>query len=239
VSDSAIPPDGGCGDAAVYLLGLLGDEQNDAFLEHARSCAVCRDEIGSLQATVDVLPATVPQLPAPESVKTRVMAVVRKEALPETRSPLREPARRRWLAPAQLKPRRSALALGAAVLVAAGAAIGAHSASSPSGGSTRVVSADVTIAGARASLHLSAGHDWLTVAGIPQPPAGQVYEIWVKRPGGSAQPTSSLFTPTKAGTATAAVPGTLSRASEVMVTQEPAGGSLAPTSTAIIVARVA
>jgi anti-sigma-K factor RskA len=239
VSDSAISPDGGCGDAALHLLGLLDDEQNEAFLEHARSCAVCRDEIGSLQAAVDVLPATVPQLSAPEHVKRLVMKVVHGEAVPDARAPRRLPGVRRWLAPVQLTSPRPALALGAAVLVAVGVAIGALSASSPSGATTRVVSADVTIAGARATLHQSGGHDWLTVAGMPQPPAGRIYEVWVKRPGGSPQPTSSLFTPTKAGTASAAVPEGLSHGSEVMVTQEPAGGSQAPTSMAIIVARVA
>ena len=74
------PPDGRCGDAAIYLLGLLDEQQSARFTAHADSCAVCRDEVGALAPAVDLLPATVPQLDAPEHVKRRVMTVVRAEA---------------------------------------------------------------------------------------------------------------------------------------------------------------
>jgi Anti-sigma-K factor rskA len=238
VSGSSFTPDGGCGDAALYLLDLLDGEQKAAFLEHSQSCAVCRDEIGALQAAVDALPTTVPQLAAPEHIKRLVMTTVRGEATnPKSRPAPRGPGRLRgWLSYRQPPSRRPALALAATLLVAAGVGIGTQLSSS-TGGATQVVSAEVTIPGARAMLHQSAGHDWLTVAGMPQPSAGHVYEVWVKHPGGPAQPTSSLFVPTTSGVATAAVPSDLGRASEVMVTQEPAGGSQAPTSTAVIVAR--
>ena len=284
--------DGRCGDAAIYLLGLLDERHAKRFLDHAGACAVCRDELGALRPAVDVLPATVPQLAAPAHVKRRLMSVVRSEARTAPADASREGtswksssrdgfsrdgasregasregasrkgasledasredasrgrATRRaagglWdrLLP-RPRSRRPALALTAACLLAGGAAIGALAGSggAGSGGSaTRVISADVTIAGASAALHESAGHDWLTVAGLPQPRAGRVYEVWVKRPGGPPQPTSSLFAPTRAGSATAAVPSDLPHASEVMVTQEPAGGSELPTTAAVIVARV-
>jgi hypothetical protein len=251
--DMPAPPDGRCGDAAIYLLGLLDGEQSVRFREHADACAVCRDELGALQPAVDVLPATVPQLDAPEYVKQRVMNAVRAEARVADTSQRgaaatheRQPqagASRLAGAWERLLPRRGArhpaLVLAATALLAGGIAIGSQvSGGSGAGARPRVFDADVTIAGAHAALHESTGHNWLTVAGLPQPRAGRVYEVWVKHPGGLPQPTSTLFSPTSSGTATAAVPDDLGHASEVMVTQEPAGGSALPTSAPVIVAHV-
>ena len=233
---SSLPANRCCGDAAVYLLGLLDEQHSSAFLEHARSCAVCSDELAALAPAVDSLPATVPQLSAPEHAKRRVMTVVRSEAGQATRSSFRVRGR------AAL--RRPALVLACAGLLAAGAAIGALStpfgggSTREGGGSARTVSAHVTLAGASATLHQSDGHVWLTVSKLPEPAAGHVYEVWVKRPGlTSPQPTNSLFAPTTSGTATVDVPGG-SGASEVLVTQELAGGSPLPTGPAVIVAHL-
>jgi hypothetical protein len=249
--------DGGCGDAALYLLDLLDGERAVRFLEHVRGCAVCGDELGALAPAVDVLPSAVPQLAAPAHVKGQVMAIVRAEARREEAR--REEARRgevagaaaagprglrAWWTPRGVRP--ATVALGASALLAGGVAIGALSFSSSSSGgagggagNARVISAEVTLAGASAALHQSGGHAWLTVAGLPQPRAGDVYEVWLKRRGRLPQATSSLFAPTASGTGTVAVPGDLGGVSEVMVTEEPAGGTQLPTSPAVIVARVA
>lgn len=229
-----------CGDAAVYLLGLLDEPHSGAFLAHARSCAVCSDELVALAPAVDSLPATVPQLSAPGHVKRHVMAAVRSEAGQAARSSSRPHRVRGWTS-----RRGPVLALVCAGLLAAGVAIGALS--TPLGGgsardggvSARSVSADVTLAGASATLHQSGGHTWLTVSKLPEPAPGHVYEVWVKRPGATPpQPTDSLFAPTASGAATVDVPGT-GGASEVLVTQEPAGGTLRPTGPAVILARLA
>jgi hypothetical protein len=239
--DSSIPVDRCCGDAAVYLLGLLDEQHSNAFLEHARSCSVCSDELDALAPAVDRLPAAVPQLSAPDHVKRRVMTIVRSEAAASearSSSPHAPRARRRFL------PRRSALALACAGLLAAGIAIGGLSTpfrggtDRDSGSTTRVVSADVTLAGARAMLHQSGGNTWLTVSAMPAPSPGHIYEIWVKYPGHTRpQPTDSLFTPTASGAGSVEVPGGLG-ASLVMVTQEPDGGSPLPTTTPVIVAHL-
>lgn len=245
-------PDGGCGDAAIYLLGLLGEEQTKHFREHAETCAICRDEVGALRPAVDVLPATVPQLDAPAYVKRNVMAIVHAEAARQghaSRASDAAHAEASWegavrsvglwdrLLPRQ-GARRPALALASVALLAGGAAIGALSSSGSGAGARQVISANVTIAGARATLDEDGGHNVLTVAGLPQPRAGHVYEVWVKRHGALPQPTSTLFTPTDSGEATVAVPSDLGAATEVMVTQEPAGGSVLPTTSPVIVARV-
>ncbi len=239
-ADDSSPAGDGCGDAAVYLLGLLDERHSEVFLEHARLCALCSDDLAALAPAVDSLPTTVPRVSAPAHVKRDVMAAVRSEAAQQaTRSSPRPRKARRRLA-----LRRPALALAGAGLLAAGVAIGGLStpfgggSASVGGSSARVVSAEVTLVGASATLHQSSGHIWLTVANMPEPSSGHVYEVWLKRPGHALpQPTNSLFAPTSSGAATVAVPDS-GGASEVMVTQEPSGGSPLPTGPAVIVARL-
>jgi hypothetical protein len=237
--DSPSPAGRCCGDAAVYLLGLLDEQHSRAFLEHARSCALCGDDLAALGPAVDSLPTTVPQVSAPAHARRQVMAVVRSEAAQRAaRSSPRPRVARGRLA---LRP---ALALAGAGLLAAGVAVGGLSTpfgggSAQVGGSAaRVASAEVTLPGASAALHQSAGRAWLTVSNMPEPSSGHVYEVWVKRPGRALpQPTNSLFAPTSSGAATVAVPDS-GGATEVLVTQEPAGGTQVPTGPAVILARL-
>ncbi len=247
------PGDGGCGDAALYLLGLLDERHSRMFVEHARTCALCSDDLAALAPAVEHLPTTVRQVPAPAHAKRQVMAVVRSEAAQRaTRSSSRASQRATQSARSSSRARgmarrrfalRPALALAGAGLLAAGVAIGALSTPfgggpAPAGSSARVMSADVTLAGASAALHQSGGHTWLTVADMPEPSSGHVYEVWLKRPGhAEPQPTDSLFAPTSSGTATVAVPDS-GGASEVLVTQEPAGGTQLPTASPVIVAHL-
>jgi hypothetical protein len=238
------PGEGGCGDAAIYLLGLLDEEHSGAFLEHSRSCALCSDDLAALSPAVDSLPASVPQVSAPAHAKRHLMAVVRSEAPQAQRAPSRPVAQRWWTGLRRDPSRRPMLALAGAGLLAAGIAVGSlstpfggGSAGRSPGGSARVVSADVTLPGARAALHESGNLTWLTVAKMPEPASGHVYEVWLKRPGGAPQPTDSLFAPTASGAATVNVPAA-PRNGEVLVTQEPAGGSQQPTGPVLIVAHL-
>jgi hypothetical protein len=236
-----LPGEGGCGDAAIYLLGLLEEEHSRAFVEHARTCALCSDDLAALGPAVDSLPAAVPQVSAPTHAKRHVMAVVRSEATQARRASSRRGVQRRWVGLRRLPSRRSTLALAGVGLLAGGVAVGGLSTpfgGGSAGGAARVVSADVALPGASAMLHESRGDTWLTVAKMPEPAAGHVYEVWLKRPGGAPQPTDSLFAPTASGAATVNVPAARG-AGEVLVTQEPAGGSRRPTGPVLIVAHLA
>jgi hypothetical protein len=249
--DLPSPADGGCGDGALYLLGLLDERHRRMFVEHARTCALCSDDLAALGPAVEHLPTTARQVPAPAHAKRQVMAVVRSEASQQaarfpshaSQQAARSSSRARGT-PRRRFALRPALALAGTAMLAAGVAIGALSTpcgggSTPAGGSSaRVVSADVTLAGASAALHQSGGHTWLTVADMPEPSSEHVYEVWVKRPGhAEPQPTDSLFAPTASGTATVAVPDS-GGANEVLVTQEPSGGTQLPTAPAVIVAHL-
>jgi len=233
--------DGLCGDTAVYLLGLLDERRSAEFAEHARTCSVCSDELAALGPAVEWLAGAVPQVQAPGSAKQRVMEAVRAEATRAAKGTAHRATRRRRQARRAPIPTRALALAGASLVLAlaviAGALIGA--ASNRSGGSAaRSVSAEVTLAGAKATLHLQGGHTWLTISGMHGPSPGHVYEVWVKYPRHTLpSATDSLFAPTSTGAASVEVPGG-SSASEVMVTQEPAGGSRLPTSAPVIVARV-
>jgi hypothetical protein len=78
----------------------------------------------------------------------------------------------------------------------------------------------------------------LVVSGMPEPPIGEVYEVWVNHASGQPRPTDALFTVTSTGDGTVEVPGTLRGVREVMVTSEPLGGSSSPTSAAVLRLRV-
>ncbi len=93
--------EGDCGGhAAPYVLGALTEAEHEAFAHHLASCAVCREEVGALQAVASSLPAAVPQLEAPPELKQRVMAVVHEDAerarASQTRRAPALATRRRW-----------------------------------------------------------------------------------------------------------------------------------------------
>jgi hypothetical protein len=60
-----------------------------------------------------------------------------------------------------------------------------------------------------------------------------IYEVWLSR-GTAPEPTDALFGVTTHGSGAVAVPGSLHGVKEVLVTSEPLGGSLHPTSTPLI-----
>jgi anti-sigma-K factor RskA len=219
------------GDAAAYVLGALEDHEVTPFLRHLDACAVCRDEVASLQVVADMLPAAVSQVSAPRGLRRRVLATVYEEAeLFHAAGSRREPERspRRFWRPVP----RAFQALAAAALVAAGIVVGTVDLGGPGGSTSRVIRASASPP-TSAVLRLSSGRTELAVSQLRAAPAGRVYEVWLQRRG-QPQATDALFVPTSDGRATVAVPGDLHDVEAVMVTAEPAGGSTAPTSTPVI-----
>jgi hypothetical protein len=215
-------------DAAAYVLGAL--DEPEFYREHLATCTVCQAEVARLQPVVDALPATVPPKSAPEGLRRRVLSVVHAEAelLRVAGHEADEPPHRggRWR-----RPRGAVLAWGA--LAASAAVLLVLALTAGSAQRTRVTNAQVAIVGAHASLYQVGGHSELLLAGMPQPPRGRIYEIWLSR-GSAPQPTDALFGVTRHGSGAVAVPGSLNGVKEVLVTSEPLGGSSQPTSTPLI-----
>jgi anti-sigma-K factor RskA len=218
----------GCdGNAAPYVLGALPGDEYAGFRAHLETCSICREEVAALQLVADALPATVPQVSAPPALKRRVMSSLQAQQVG-----VGAPSPRRSRRPAVAS--RGALALvgaAAAVVLAIVALLGGGG----GGTSTRVIHAQVLAPGASASLVVSGERAQLDVTRMPQAGAGRVYEVWIKR-AGAPQPTNALFTISRGGSATVAVPGHVHGVKQVLVTSEPLGGSPAPTREPVIIA---
>jgi anti-sigma-K factor RskA len=228
----------GCGvDAAPYVLGALTAAEVEVFTAHLATCAVCREEVATMQAVVSALPAATPQVGVPAELKQRVLATVHSEASLHGRSPsASSPAT--VLAPARAIALgwRPALA-GLAFVAVIAAVVALALSSSGGGGSKRTIRAEVQAPRASATLRVSDGHAVLNIAGMPQTEPGRVYEVWILRTG-APQPTNALFTVSRTGSATVGVPGTIAGVKAVLVTSEPRGGSAVPTRKPVIVANV-
>lgn len=214
---TARPPD--CGhDAAPYLLGALESGEASAFAHHMERCAVCRDEVAALAPVLDALTATAPAQPVPRALRRRVLRSVRLEP----KAPVVR--RRRWIRAVVHSAPAGWLALGATMATAAVVvAIG-----SP-GPRQHTVPARV----GQAQLRVAGGHGELVVERLAPLPASQTYELWVER--GTHRPVpSALFGVSVRGTRDIAVPSDLHGVTRLLVTVEPRGGSLVPTTRAVI-----
>ena len=87
---------------------------------------------------------------------------------------------------------------------------------------------------AQATLRKLGSRAELVVSGMPEPPIGEVYEVWLESTGRPPRATDALFSVASDGSGTVDVPGTLRGVREVMVTAEPLGGSAHPTSLAVL-----
>ena len=92
-----------------------------------------------------------------------------------------------------------------------------------------------------ADVRLEIGDDGATLVArdMPAPPAGRIYQVWIKRPGEDPQPTSVLWSVRGDGSAEVAVPGSLDGVEAVLVTDEPPGGSDVPSKPPVIIADTA
>jgi hypothetical protein len=223
-------------DAATYVLRAMTDGEWEDYELHLHACADCSEKVAELEFASDALLSGVPQLSAPPAIRDRVMAVVRAEAelmraagASADRPVVTRPPRRFRLT---LRP-LSGAAL-ASVLLALG--IGGGMLLRGDGGTpTRTLSAESSSAG-KAQLRVADGAAKLVVAGLPAPPPGRVYQVWLENFNDRQPPapTDSLFSVSKKGRTTVYVPGDLDDVSAVLVTDEPIGGSEIPTGKKVI-----
>ena len=177
-------------DAGSYVLRALPDDEHERFEAHLATCEECQREVADLQVAADTLPLAAVQVGPPPELRDRIMTIVRSEAelLDAAQARAEEPAaapaapaprrRRRW----SLSLRPLPAAMAASALVAAGVIGGIVL---TGGSDTKTITGTVQIASApaaRASLQLSDDATKLQVRRMPPPPAGKVYQVWLKRP---------------------------------------------------------
>lgn len=235
-------------DIGAWMLGALEDDEAATFAQELNRSEALRDEVARLQPVVDALPMGVEQMAAPEAIRERLMATVRSEAQlqraaagePEpARATTSSPRRERRRLPFGLRP-WTAVGLASAALLMVGVAGGALVAGGGGGSSSATtVQAKVMFPGSRGTLvDRGAEGGRLTLTNLPAPSRGHEYQVWLLRKGGKPQPTDALFSPNGGGHSTVNVPGDLRKVDQVLVTEEPAGGSKAPTRSPIVIANV-
>lgn len=227
-------------DVAPWLLGALDDDERQAFERHLAACGRCREEVAALRPAVEALPLAAPPVVPPTELRDRIMRVVDSEAEllqaageQADRPPARKRARRWRSLFGGLRP---ALVGAFAALVIAIGVGGYLIGNAGSGGGAHVVAAQVSFPTAQASLHTEGDQASLQLANMPSPPPGRVYQVWLMHDGAKPQPTRALFV-VRSGSVN--IPGGTKGADRVLVTAEPAGGSLQPTTQPVIVAKTA
>jgi anti-sigma-K factor RskA len=235
-------------DLAAYAIGALGPEETVSFAAHLAGCDRCRGELHRLAPAVELLPASVEQLRPPPALRGRIMAAIAEQepadatvsaggTVPKPAKPSRPSLRERirgWHVPAL------PAALTAAAVAAAFAVGFLVRGTGEDTGPQRTTVPVVAAAGGgdvRGQLISDAGAWHLDVSHLPQPGAGRVYQAWVMRRGRDVEP-STVFVLARDGSSTVAIPQSLSSGDQVLVTQEPAGGSPAPTSRPLLSASV-
>jgi anti-sigma-K factor RskA len=208
-----------------YVLGALPELETELLERHLAGCESCRAEVEELRPVTAAIGRSVPQVEPPPSLKASLMEIVNAEAA----QPTRQRGRRSfgdWFAGVQ--PRMAAamavgvLALGVLVGVAVDQLAG-------SGGSeTTTVAAQVDrtrLPNGRASLAVEGDRGRLQMTGMPQPPAGRVYQLWYQH--GKSIERGGTFRPGRDGSYRADLP--VRGADAVMLTVEREGGAPAPT----------
>lgn len=219
----------GGGEVAAHALGALPADDERSFREHLATCSVCRDELAAFEQVIEALAMSVPHDPAPASLRSRVLAEVQREETSRAR------AARRPRSLSLAWPTRPAAAV-CAVVVTALAIFGATRLNPGHSARARVVDARVIGSAGSAHIAFASGRGELIVHHLPPPPSGEVYEVWLTRPGQRPRATSVLFNVTGAGDADLGIPADLSGVKQIMVTPEPAGGTERPTHPAVITA---
>ena len=217
---------------APYLLGALEPDEAGDFEAHLETCAACSEEVELLRVGAEALPASVPQLDAPPELRNRIMDIVQREAAllaaagPEAdRAAAAPPAREPWWRRLRvLVPAAAAAAAAVLAIVVIGG-----------DGDGRTLEAAQAPQGAAVRMQVAEEHSTLIAEHLPAPPSGRVYQVWIQREGSDPEPTEALFSPSDAGTVSVDLPGSMEGVEAVMVTDEPMGGSRAPTGETVIV----
>ncbi len=234
--------------AGAYVLEAMPEDEREAFERHLDDCAACREEVAELLPAAHALPMASPQMTPPPELKARIMAEVEREAAllaqagesadrPAAAPPPRGRGRERggWLSGWRLAPVAAALLIAG---VLAGTALDREPAAP---GQPQVRTVAVTVDPKRApdgtaELRVTDGEAMLVGRGMPAPPEGRVYQVWVMPKGSNTpKPTNALFYPRADGSVATTIPD-VSDAKMVLVTDEPLGGSDEPSRTPVMTA---
>lgn len=179
---------------APVALGAAAPDEIARVRAHAGECAICREELSSLEGGADVLAVAVPQhSPGPE-LKASIMEVVRAEAAArsqaaspaESHTPSTAAARRPWWRPALgLRPAIVVVASVAALLLGWNVALQFDDDSPRDEVTTLAVSGTEDAPGVTGRIVYVPGADTalVTLSRLPRLEGDEAYQLWVLRDG--------------------------------------------------------
>lgn len=212
---------------AAYALGALDPGEAAELERHLAGCEACRTELDWLRPAVQLLPESVERVEPPPELREGLMEQVRGEA--------HQSASRPW-GLHSLRSRGAGLSwrplAGLAAVALIAVAIGAYAIDGDSGGgdATTVVAGQAP--GVTAEMVRDGEAGTLHLANLDQLPPDEVLQAWVQR-GERVVSAKTLFVPNRDGTASATI-DEMDGVTTVMVTAEPRGGSVQPTSKPIV-----
>jgi len=216
------------GDLAAYVLESLEGDERARVERHVATCSECAHIIAEYRAVVGVLPIGLTPLPPPSG------------AWPAIRAAARGPGRRRWMRAAAWP---ALAAVAASLLVwnvwlhrelanrSPGPAPGPEVEALSRRPGRLVIFAGTGVRGANGRLFVAVdGGGHLAVSGLRPLPRGRVYQLWFVRDAGPPL-SGSAFAVDGSGRAWAKVttPAPFDATRAIMITEEPAPGSLEPT----------
>jgi anti-sigma-K factor RskA len=205
-------------DLAAYMLGALDGDEAAEFERHLESCERCQEEMRWLEPAVQVLPESVERQEPPRALREALMAEVRDDVR-EAKARPAAARRRRWL----LKP---AMGFAVVALLVAGV-VGYEVGSDGSGGDGGASTVERQVDGINVKMVQEGNSGTLQLSGVHQLPQDKVLEAWVEREG-EVEAVPALFVPDRNGQAETRI-ADMNGVEVVMVTEEPQGGSEAPT----------
>jgi anti-sigma factor RsiW len=222
-------------DLAAYMLDALEPPEAVEMERHLEGCERCQGEMRWLTAAVRTLPESVEALEPPRRLRESLLAEARADA--RSARPGSEGRRSflpAWLRGGAARPQRMRFAAGFAALAlaiagAAGYELGQDGPGS--GGPARTV---VTrqVDGIAVKMIQEGDRGTLELANVHQLPPDRVLQGWVLRRG-KVEAVPALLVPDRKGHAETTI-ADMRGVEEVMVTEEPRGGSDTPTSKPIL-----
>ena len=214
-------------DLAAYVLGALEGDEAAALEHHLQDCEQCREEMRWLEPAVQTLPEAVERQEPPRALRASLMAEVRADVQTDARQAKARPERtrrRRWL----LKPAVGFAVVALLVAGVVGYEVGRDGSDEGGKASTIVRQVD----GLTVKMVQEGDGGTLQLEGVGQLSPEKVLEAWVERDG-KVEAVPALFVPDRHGHAETTI-ADMRGVKVVMVTQEPRGGSKAPTGEPIV-----
>jgi len=215
-------------DLAAYLLGALERDEAAELERHLEGCERCQEEMRWLEPAVQLLPESVERAEPPSRLRQTLMAEVREDVREAKERPA--PARGwRWL----LKPAAGIAVVALLVAGVVGYEVGKDGSGGENGGASTVVR---QVDGLTVKMVQEGSAGTLQIEGLKPLPSDKVLEAWVEREG-EVEAVPALFVPDRHGHAEATI-ADMTGVETVMVTEEPPGGSEAPTGEPIMSMKV-